>query len=354
VVETGAEPDCPQMKMLRIEGSIFFGAVEHVQHAFAAVDEHVPTQKHLLLFAKGINTIDLAGAETLSREAIRRRKLGGALYLCGLRDAACGMLKRGGYQADIGEGNVFTSKPDAIAAIYPRLDSDLCRACKSRIFRECQARLPNGEARVDAPAAPEPEAPLAEPTGAAYQVESAPMRLTSIVTRSGDDGSTGLADGTRVPKHDPRIEAMGQVDELNSQIGALLAGNLSDDTRLMLTDIQHHLFNLGAELAWPSQSLLTDEQVLYLDEAVARLNTGLPPLKDFVLPGGTPAAAQAHVCRTVCRRAERSLTRLAEVELLSTHLVRYLNRLSDLLFVLSRRVNRGAGQAEPIWRGTSR
>ncbi|HRH82405.1 MAG TPA: cob(I)yrinic acid a,c-diamide adenosyltransferase [Thiobacillaceae bacterium] len=178
-----------------------------------------------------------------------------------------------------------------------------------------------------------------------------PMRLTSIVTRTGDDGTTGLATGARVAKHDPRIEAIGQVDELNSQLGILLAGSLPAELRDLLTGIQHHLFNLGAELAWPGQSLLDDEAVLYLDQAVAHYNAALPALKEFVLPGGTPAAAQAHVCRTVCRRAERSVTRLAETELLSTNLGRYLNRLSDLLFILSRWINRSSGQAEPTWRG---
>ena len=345
VVETGAEPDCPQLKMLRIEGSIFFGAVDHIQHAFAAVDEHVPTQKHLLVFSKGINTIDLAGAEMLAGEAKRRRKLGGALFLCGVRDAACGMLKKGGYQADIGEGNVFAHKPDAIAGIYPRLDAALCRTCTARIFRECQTSLPNGETRGDVPA---PASLAAAPS---TTEDPGFRRLTGIVTRTGDDGSTGLANGTRLPKSDPRIEAIGQVDELNSQIGALLAETLDGATRRLLSDIQHDLFNVGAELAWPDQAQITQEQVHMLDEALARLNGQLPPLREFVLPGGTRAAALAHVCRTVCRRAERNLIRLGEADLISTRLVQYLNRLSDLFFVLSRHLNRAAGQAEPTWRG---
>lgn len=345
VVETGAEPDCPQMKMLRIEGSIFFGAVDHIQHAFAAVDEHVPTQKHLLLFAKGINTIDLAGAEMLAGEAKRRRKLGGGLYLCGLRDAACDMLRKGGYQADIGKDNVFAHKPDAIAGIYPRLDAEICRRCTARIFRECQAVLPNGEAREGTATPSLPATPAAAMENVAFR------RLTEIVTRTGDDGSTGLANGTRLPKSDPRIEAIGQVDELNSQIGVLLAEPLDGGTRQLLADIQHDLFNVGAELAWPDQTQITPEHVQALDEALARLNGRLPPLTEFVLPGGIRAAAQAHVCRTVCRRAERSMVRLGEADLISTRLVQYLNRLSDLLFVLSRQINRAAGQAEPTWRG---
>jgi SulP family sulfate permease len=346
VVETGAEPDCPQLKMLRIEGSIFFGAVDHVQQAFVAVDENVPSQKHLLLFSKGINTIDLAGAEMLAREAQRRRKLGGGLYLCGVRDATCGMLKKGGYQADIGENHVFVHKPDAVAGIYARLDSERCRTCNARIFWECQARLPNGKAR------PADEiAKFADKRESDSGATAGFKRLTEIVTRTGDDGTTGIADGTRMPKHAPRIEAIGAVDELNSQMGVLLDTPIPADLRPLLVDIQHDLFNLGAELAWPEVSQLHEENVLRLDQAIATFNAGLPPLTEFVLPGGTPAAAQAHICRTVCRRAERRLSTLSEVELISPKLGQYLNRLSDLLFVLSRRINRVAGQVEPVWRG---
>ena len=344
VIETGAEADCPQLKLLRLEGSIFYGAVDHIQQIFVAVDEHVPSQKSLLLFSKGINTIDLAGAEMLAREAVRRRKLGGALYLCGVREATCGMLKKGGYEADIGAENVFAHKPDSIAGIYPRLDSEICRNCKARIFRECRETLPNGEARPADEVIPLPEA---ENGGF--------KRLTEIVTRTGDDGTTGLADGTRLPKHAPRIEAIGTVDELNSQVGVLIDTAMAEENRALLRAIQHDLFNLGAELAWPEVSQIQEEHVLTLDKAITLLNAGVPPLTEFVLPGGTPAAAQAHVCRTVCRRAERRLTLLAEEELLSPKLGQYLNRLSDLLFVLSRRINRNAGMAEPTWRGpTSR
>jgi SulP family sulfate permease len=340
VVETGAEADCPQLKLLRLEGSIFYGAVDHIQQTLVAVDEHVPSQKSLLLFSKGINTIDLAGAEMLAREALRRRRLGGALYLCGVRDATCAMLKKGGYEADIGADNVFGHKPDAIAAIYPRLDPEICRNCKSRIFRECREQLPNGEARPADEVMPLPDVP-----NLGYQ------RLTEIVTRTGDDGTTGLADGSRLPKHAVRIEAIGAVDELNSQIGVLIDTAMAEENRTLLREIQHDLFNLGAELAWPEVSQIEDDHVLGLDQNLARLNAGLPPLTEFVLPGGTPAAAQAHVCRSVCRRAERRLTRLAATELLSPRLGQYLNRLSELLFVLSRRINRNAGQHEPVWRG---
>jgi cob(I)alamin adenosyltransferase len=253
------------------------------------------------------------------------------------------MLKKGGYEADIGAENVFSQKPDAIAGIYPRLDSETCRACKSRIFRECREQLPNGEARPADEVIPLPD--VADTTNAGY------IRLGEIVTRTGDDGTTGLADGTRLPKFSPRIEAIGTVDELNSQIGVLIDTAMSEENRVLLREIQHDLFNLGAELAWPEVSQIEEEHVLNLDQALARLNTGLPPLTEFVLPGGIPAAAQAHVCRSVCRRAERRLTHLADTELLSPRLVQYLNRLSDLLFVLSRRINRNAGQHEPVWRG---
>lgn len=362
VVETGAEPDCPQLKMLRLEGSIFYGAVDHVQQAFAAVDEYVPSQKSLLLLSKSINTIDLAGAEMLAREAVRRRKLGGALYFCGLRDATREMLRNGGYEADIGADNVFTQKPDAIATIYSRLDSETCRTCQSRIFRECHGKLPNGEARhdqavlplSDTPAleTPLPEAPAETEKSVAGDVaDTGYKRLTDIVTRTGDDGTTGLADGARLPKFAPRIEAIGSVDELNSQIGVLIDATMAESHRALLHDVQHALFNLGAELAWPEVSQIQAEHVLDLDQAIARLNANLPPLTEFVLPGGTPAAAQAHVCRTVCRRAERRLTLLADQELLSPKLGQYLNRLSDLLFILSRCINREAGRAEPTWRG---
>ncbi|TXT16283.1 MAG: sulfate permease SulP family [bacterium] len=245
VVESGAEPDCPQLKLLRVEGSIFFGAVDHIQQAFAAVDEHVPSQRHLLLFARGINTIDLAGAELLAYEARRRRRVGGGLYLCGLRDATRDMLKQGGYQSEIGSDHVFVHKPDAIAAIYARLDAERCRGCAARIFRECRERLPNGERR---PAADIER--FIEKTEDVSPASAGFKRLTEIVTRTGDDGSTGLADGTRLAKHAPRIEAIGAVDELNSQIGVLLDASLPAELRTLLIDIQHDLFNLGAELAW--------------------------------------------------------------------------------------------------------
>jgi len=339
IVETGAEPDCPQLKILRLEGSIFYGAVDHIQQNMVAIDEHVPSQKSVLLFAKGINTIDLAGAEMLSHEALRRRRLGGALYLCGVTETTCSMLKKGGYEADIGADNVFSQKPDAIAGIYPRLDSEICRNCKSRIFRECRAALPNGEIRP-----PDAIIPLPDIPNQGYQ------RLTEIIARSGDDGTTRLANGAHLRKHAPRIEAIGAVDELNSQIGVLIDTPMSEENRNLLREIQHTLFNLGAELAWPEVSQIQVDHVLTLDQTLARLNAGLPQMTEFILPGGAPAAAQAHVCRSICRRAERRLTFLAEKETLSPRLGQYLNRLAELLFVLSRRINRNAGQTETVWR----
>lgn len=176
-------------------------------------------------------------------------------------------------------------------------------------------------------------------------------RLSRIVTRTGDAGTTGLADGRRVPKHDARIETLGEVDELNSHLGLLLTESMPEPIRALLTTIQNDLFDLGGELALPDHPQVVETHVLRLDTAIAELNAQLSPLKEFVLPGGTRAAALAHVCRTVCRRAERSLVRLAEREALSPLLGQYLNRLSDLLFIIARQINRSAGQAEPTWRG---
>jgi cob(I)alamin adenosyltransferase len=166
-------------------------------------------------------------------------------------------------------------------------------------------------------------------------------RLTQIATRTGDDGSTGLSDGSRVPKTHLRVQAMGDVDELNSQLGVLLAEPLPDDVRELLVTVQHELFNLGGELSWPGGELLKDAAVLRLDEALAHYNAGLPRLKEFILPAGTRSAALAHVCRTVARRAERTVLALADAEPVRTTLQHYLNRLSDLLFVLARVLNAG-------------
>jgi cob(I)alamin adenosyltransferase len=192
-------------------------------------------------------------------------------------------------------------------------------------------------------------------------------RLTQIATRTGDDGSTGLGDGRRVPKDDLRIQAMGDVDELNSQLGVLLAEPLPDEVRALLVVIQHELFNLGGELSIPGFALLKPEAVLQLDQALEQWNGQLPRLVEFILPAGTRSAALAHVARTVARRAERSVIALANApqpapadgRAESSPTVRaeprqYLNRLSDLLFVLARMLNRanldGLGGDDVYWR----
>ncbi|MBK6741610.1 MAG: cob(I)yrinic acid a,c-diamide adenosyltransferase [Hydrogenophilales bacterium] len=176
-------------------------------------------------------------------------------------------------------------------------------------------------------------------------------RLSRIVTRTGDDGTTGLADGSRVAKHAARITALGAVDELNSQIGVLRAEPLPDDVQGVLQAVQNDLFDLGGELAMPEYLQVGDGHILRLEQSVAVLNADLPALKEFILPGGTRAAALAHVCRTVCRRAERDLCVLHDQTPISANLLRYLNRLSDLLFILARVLNKRAGVAEPAWRG---
>jgi len=179
-------------------------------------------------------------------------------------------------------------------------------------------------------------------------------RLTQIATRTGDDGTTGLGDGTRVAKDHLRVQAMGDVDELNSHIGVLLAEPLPDGVRELLVVIQHELFNLGGELSIPGYELLKSNAVLQLDEALAEHNATLPRLKEFILPAGTRSAAVAHVCRTVARRAERAVVALAAVEAVRAEPRQYLNRLSDLLFVLARVLNRanldGLGGDDVYWR----
>lgn len=178
-------------------------------------------------------------------------------------------------------------------------------------------------------------------------------RLSQIATRTGDDGSTGLGDGSRVPKDHLRVMAMGDVDELNSQIGVLLAEPLPEDVRELLITIQHELFNLGGELCMPGYSLLKDDAVLRLDQALADHNATLPRLAEFILPAGTRSAAIAHVCRTVARRAERAVVTLAAQESINAAPRQYLNRLSDLLFVLARVLNRanldGKGGDDVYW-----
>jgi cob(I)alamin adenosyltransferase len=179
-------------------------------------------------------------------------------------------------------------------------------------------------------------------------------RLSQIATRTGDDGTTGLGDGQRVPKNHLRVQAMGDVDELNSQLGLLLTEPLPDDVRELLIVIQHELFNLGGELSIPGYELVKEDAVLRLDAALAHYNAALPRLKEFILPAGTRSAALAHVGRTIARRAERAVVALGAVAAVRAEPRHYLNRLSDLLFVLSRVLNRanldGLGGDDVYWK----
>ncbi len=175
-------------------------------------------------------------------------------------------------------------------------------------------------------------------------------RLSRIVTRTGDAGTTGLGDGTRVAKDSARIATIGDVDELNSTLGVLLAEEIPDALRDDLVAVQHDLFDLGGELSIPGHAALGDAHVARLEAAVERYNAPLGPLREFILPGGTRAVALAHVARCVCRRAERSLVRLAADSPVGDPARRYLNRLSDLLFVVARSLNRHAGRGDVLWR----
>ncbi|NDH51492.1 MAG: cob(I)yrinic acid a,c-diamide adenosyltransferase [Betaproteobacteria bacterium] len=166
------------------------------------------------------------------------------------------------------------------------------------------------------------------------------QRLTQIATRTGDDGTTGLGDNTRVSKDSLRVHAMGEVDELNSSIGVLLCEDMPDAVRTLLVEVQHQLFNLGGELSIPGYELLKAQAVLVLDQALQTHNAALPRLQEFILPAGTRAAALAHVSRTIARRAERAVVALEGQEALKDTPRQYLNRLSDLLFVLARVLNR--------------
>jgi cob(I)alamin adenosyltransferase len=174
-------------------------------------------------------------------------------------------------------------------------------------------------------------------------------RLTKIYTRTGDDGTTGLGDGVRVGKDTPRIEAMGDVDELNSLIGLLISTGLPDDIRRLLTDIQHALFDLGGELSMPGHTFVRESYVQVLEQAIDQYNAGLPALKEFILPGGNEAACRCHLARAVCRRAERRVVELGRVEPVNLQTAIYLNRLSDLLFVLARTLARLDGGQEVYW-----
>ena len=178
-------------------------------------------------------------------------------------------------------------------------------------------------------------------------------RLSKIYTRTGDDGSTGLGDGTRVPKDSARVEAYGTVDELNSALGVALAFTLPDDVRAALIPIQHELFDLGGELCIPGRQAIAERHVERLEQVLDGFNAHLAPLKEFVLPAGNPAAALLHLARTICRRAERCVVTLAKTENVNPVAVKYLNRLSDLLFVAARYVNTRAGVPETLWRPTA-
>jgi cob(I)alamin adenosyltransferase len=174
-------------------------------------------------------------------------------------------------------------------------------------------------------------------------------RLSKIATRTGDNGTTGLGDGSRVDKDHLRVQAMGDVDETNSQLGLLLCEDLPAGLREELVTIQHDLFDLGGELCIPGYSLITEQHVARLDALLARYNADLAPLADFILPGGSRGAALAHVCRTVCRRAERAIVALGKSESLNPGPRHYMNRLSDLMFVLARVLNRHAGGSDALW-----
>ena len=175
-------------------------------------------------------------------------------------------------------------------------------------------------------------------------------RLSKITTRTGDAGETGLGDGTRVAKDSVRVQALGDIDELNCVIGMVLAEDVSREVRDALGQVQHDLFDLGGELSIPGHKLLKPSRVEALEETLEAWNAGLEPLKEFILPGGTRAAAAAHLARTVCRRAERSVVAVGRKDKIGDPARRYLNRLSDLLFVAGRLLNRHAGQNDVQWR----
>lgn len=176
-------------------------------------------------------------------------------------------------------------------------------------------------------------------------------RLSKIYTRTGDDGSTGLGDGTRVGKDSARVTAYGTVDEANSAIGVLLAvPSVADDIRALLTTVQHQLFDLGGELCIPGHAAITGADVDALETQLDHYNDDLPPLKDFILPAGGEAASRCHLARTIVRRAERETVTLARHDAVRPEAIRYLNRLSDLLFVLARVLARADGQGEVLWK----
>ncbi|SFU27908.1 cob(I)yrinic acid a,c-diamide adenosyltransferase [Pseudoduganella namucuonensis] len=174
-------------------------------------------------------------------------------------------------------------------------------------------------------------------------------RLSKIATRTGDNGTTGLGDGSRTGKDSLRIHAIGDVDELNSHLGLLLCEDMPDETRDELVGIQHDLFDLGGELCIPGHQMILEAHVEKLDALLARYNATLPALTEFILPAGSRAASIAHVCRTICRRAERAIVGLGKAETIHDHPRQYVNRLSDLMFVLARVLNRHAGGSDVLW-----
>ena len=174
-------------------------------------------------------------------------------------------------------------------------------------------------------------------------------RLSKIYTRTGDDGTTGLAGGERIAKDSKRVEAIGTVDELNCQIGVVLANRVPESISVILTRVQHELFDLGGELAMPEHAVIIADHVADLEANLDALNFELPPLKEFILPGGSKAAASCHLARAICRRAERRIVTLCAEEPVSEQLPRYLNRLSDLLFVTARLLARANGGSEVLW-----
>ncbi len=174
-------------------------------------------------------------------------------------------------------------------------------------------------------------------------------RLSKIYTRTGDSGETGLGDGSRTRKDNPRVVALGEIDELNSAIGVLLAEQIPEKIRAVLENVQHDLFDLGGDVSIPGRATMTEGQVQRLETLLDTFNSALPPLKEFILPGGTRAAGLAHLARTVCRRAERSIVALSSAEKVGDPARVYLNRLSDLFFVLGRALNREGGRGYMLW-----
>ncbi|KQY55113.1 cob(I)yrinic acid a,c-diamide adenosyltransferase [Lysobacter sp. Root494] len=174
-------------------------------------------------------------------------------------------------------------------------------------------------------------------------------RLSKIYTKTGDDGTTGLGDGSRVAKDSARVAAYGTVDEANSCIGLVLAAEIPDDVRSLLVSVQHQMFDLGGELCIPGHAAIFDADIERLEQHLDAFNDPLPPLKDFILPGGGEAAARCHVARTVVRRAERETVTLSRHDAVRPEAIRYLNRLSDLLFVLARVLARASGHGEVLW-----